>query len=146
MEEKPRCSFCGKESEKLIFGEFGAICPDCAKLLQKFSEENFVEHSKLELGDIPTPVEMKKFLDQYVIGQDEAKKKICVAVYNHYKRLKSNQAVDDVEIEKSNVIIVGSTGTGKCVTGDTVVTIRDCITGKIKNVTINDFIEHYIKA
>lgn len=146
MEEKLRCSFCGKESDKLIFGEFGAICPDCAKLLQKFSEENFVEHSKLELDDIPTPVEMKKFLDQYVIGQDEAKKKICVAVYNHYKRLKSNQAVDDVEIEKSNVIIVGPTGTGKCVTGDTIVTIRDCITGTIKNISINDFIEHYLKA
>jgi ATP-dependent Clp protease ATP-binding subunit ClpX len=102
-------------------------------------------HSKLDLGEIPTPVEMKKFLDEYIIGQDEAKKKICVAVYNHYKRLKSNQAVDDVDIEKSNVIIVGPTGTGKCVAGDSVVTIMDSHTGQVFDITIDDFIEKYLK-
>lgn len=145
MENNHICSFCGKQSDKLIYGEFGAICPECAKLIQKLEEENFIEHSKLDIGEIPTPVEMKKFLDEYIIGQDEAKKKICVAVYNHYKRLKSNQAVDDVDIEKSNVIIVGPTGTGKCVAGDSVVTIMDSHTGQVFDITIDDFIEKYLK-
>lgn len=145
MENNHICSFCGKQSDKLIFGDYGSICPDCAKLVTRLEDENFVEHTHIENTEIPTPIEMKKFLDQYVIGQDLAKKKICVAVYNHYKRLKSNQAVDDVDIEKSNVIIVGPTGTGKCVTGDSIVNIRDCVTGEIMKISIDEFISKYLE-
>lgn len=143
---KAYCNFCGQPSENLIFGNFGCICPDCASLLHKITEENNkkVTYQK-EVTEIPKPKEMKEYLDQYVIGQDEAKERICVAVYNHYKRLYSKTITDDVDIEKSNVIMVGPTGTGKCVTGNTKVTIRNKKTGEIENISISDFINKYLK-
>lgn len=136
------CSFCGQTKEKVICGNDGVICAECASLLNKIIEENKEVVSKTTINDIPKPREMKKFLDQYVIGQDKAKEKICVAVYNHYKRLQSKLISDDVDIEKSNVIIVGPTGTGKCVTGDTIVTLRNKKTMETKNMTINEFISN----
>lgn len=138
------CSFCGTHSENLIYGEHGAICKDCAALVSKLTEENFVQLMHKENLDIPKPREMKEFLDQYVIGQDRAKEKICVAVYNHYKRLQSKGGDDDVEIEKSNVIIVGPTGTGKCVSGDTIVEIFDKKAKKMLTISIDDFIATYL--
>ena len=133
------CSFCGKHTDSLVYGDYGGICKECASLVSKLMEENFVEIQKKAITNIPKPRDMKKFLDQYVIGQDRAKEKICVAVYNHYKRLQSKDTADDVEIEKSNVIIVGPTGTGKCVTADSIVTIRDKTTGEVFDISINDF-------
>lgn len=143
MDEKNICSFCGKQSTNLVYGNFGCICPECASLLNKILEEN--KEAPMASGEIniPKPREIKKFLDQYVIGQDRAKEKMCVAVYNHYKRLKSKMTIDDVDIEKSNVIMVGPTGTGKCVTADTKVTIRNKHTGLIEKISIKDFIEKH---
>lgn len=143
-EDKHACSFCGAPADNLVYGEHGAICKDCAALVNKLIEENFVQMTKTELTDIPKPREMKEFLDQYIIGQDRAKEKICVAVYNHYKRLQSKDANDDVEIEKSNVIIVGPTGTGKCVAGSTEVDIYDSLERKVIHTTIDGFIEQYL--
>lgn len=143
--KEPVCSFCGAPSENLVYGNFGCICPDCASLLNKTIEENNKVVSSREVTEIPKPKEMKEYLDQYVIGQDEAKERICVGVYNHYKRLYSKTMIDDVDIEKSNVIMVGPTGTGKCVTESTKVTIRNKKTGQIENITIKDFIAKYLK-
>lgn len=143
--EKPVCSFCGAPSENLVFGNFGCICPECASLLHKTIEENNRVVYEKEVTEIPKPTEMKAYLDQYVIGQDEAKERICVAVYNHYKRLYSKTMIDDVDIEKSNVIMVGPTGTGKCVTEDNVVTVRNKKTGCVENIKIKDFVAKYLK-
>lgn len=145
MEKTKYCSFCGSESNNLVFGNFGTICPDCASLLQKTLDESKkqVTYEK-EVTEIPKPKEMKEYLDQYVIGQDEAKERICVAVYNHYKRLYSKTVIDDIDIEKSNVIMVGPTGTGKCVTEDSKVTIRNKHTGEIEKISIKEFISKYL--
>ena len=145
MEENKQivCSFCGQPKEKVICGNDGVICAECASLLNKIIEENKEVVQSKAITDIPKPREMKKFLDQYVIGQDKAKEKICVAVYNHYKRLHSKMITDDVDIEKSNVIIVGPTGTGKCVTDNTMVTIREKPTGQTKTISIRDFVDTY---
>ncbi len=139
------CSFCGAPSENLVYGNFGCICPDCASLLNKTLEENNKVISSREVTEIPKPKEMKEYLDQYVICLDEAKERICVAVYNHYKRLYSKTMIDDVDIEKSNVIMVGPTGTGKCVAESTTVTIRNKKTGQIENIKIKDFITKYLE-
>jgi ATP-dependent Clp protease ATP-binding subunit ClpX len=115
------CSFCGRNREEvkiLIAGQEGHICENCVEHAQEIIGQelmNFPDNSKGTPAfgklTVKKPVEIKKFLDEYVIGQDDAKKILAVAVYNHYKRL--NQKVDDVEIEKSNIIMVGETGTGK---------------------------------
>jgi len=122
-----RCSFCGREKHEarvLIAGLNGHICDNCVQQAQTILEEelsskkprNFQEHSLLK------PVEIKKYLDQYVIGQDEAKRIISVAVYNHYKRIRHTKESkeDDVELEKSNIIVVGETGTGKTLLARTI--------------------------
>jgi ATP-dependent Clp protease ATP-binding subunit ClpX len=123
-----RCSFCGrtkKEAPLIIAGLDSHICNYCIEQAYEVIQENTKRNSKNELGldkkDLPKPVEIKKFLDQYVIGQDDAKKTLSVAVYNHYKRLlQYNETDDDVEIEKSNIIMVGSTGTGKTLLAKTI--------------------------
>lgn len=118
---KRKCSFCGRpESEVgfLITGMNGYICDNCSTQAYEITQEAMGGAAKgkavkLKMADLPKPVEIKSFLDQYVIGQDDAKRFLAVSVYNHYKRLLQKDSGDDVEIEKSNIIMVGSTGTGK---------------------------------
>lgn len=119
------CSFCGAERPFMLEGKGAYICPECLAMGQKIMRENFPEHlpkEKFEL-DVKTPQEIKAFLDQYVIGQDEAKRFLSVAVYNHYKRLidrTKNHDENEAEIEKSNIIMVGRTGTGKTLLAKTI--------------------------
>ena len=121
-----RCSFCGRkqsEVELLLTGVTGNICNNCVESAREIVKEQIkAKKSKLSLDidSLPRPKEIKEFLDQYVIGQDEAKKNLSVVVYNHYKRLLQKDSGDEVEIEKSNVIMVGSTGTGKTLLAKTI--------------------------
>lgn len=111
-----KCSFCGKMQEqvrKLIAGPGVYICDECIELCTEIIEEEFTEDHDFELDNIPKPKEIKKALDEYVIGQEEAKKTLSVAVYNHYKRINSNVRTDDVELQKSNILMLGPTGSGK---------------------------------
>lgn len=124
--ETMRCDFCGRsqnEVDLLIPGLNGFICNECAEKANEISKEYLGKMSEATLNDIdikhlPKPTEIKEYLDQYVIGQDSAKKYLSVAVYNHYKRLSQNK--DDIDIEKSNIIIVGPTGTGKTLLAKTI--------------------------
>jgi ATP-dependent Clp protease ATP-binding subunit ClpX len=123
-----RCSFCGRpESEVglIITGLDGFICDSCAMQAYEITKEALNMGRKsgpadFEMDKLPKPVEIKNFLDQYVIGQDDAKRFLAVSVYNHYKRLMQKDSGDDVEIEKSNIIMVGSTGTGKTLLARTI--------------------------
>ncbi|HJC94264.1 MAG TPA: ATP-dependent Clp protease ATP-binding subunit ClpX [Candidatus Phocaeicola excrementigallinarum] len=124
---KRRCSFCGRSENEvgfLITGINGCICDSCAEQAHEIVEEAFRQKKeaaeKLNLNDLPKPKDIKDFLDQYVIGQDEAKRYLSVAVYNHYKRLLQPKDEADVEIEKSNIVMVGSTGTGKTLLARTI--------------------------
>ena len=120
------CTFCGRTSRDvrlLINGINGAICDECATQAYEIVKEQIGnKKSKLDIDrkDLPKPEDIKKFLDQYVIGQDDAKRYLSVSVYNHYKRLMQEETNDDVEIEKSNIIMVGSTGTGKTLLARTI--------------------------
>ncbi|MEL6124745.1 MAG: ClpX C4-type zinc finger protein, partial [Bacteroidota bacterium] len=115
----PKCSFCGKDKGDallLIAGVDGHICETCIDqaydIVQKELHSDEVKDGQsYHLPEDITPTDIKTYLDQYVIGQGDAKKYLSVAVYNHYKRLKYNRALDDVEIEKSNILFVGETGT-----------------------------------
>ena len=130
------CSFCGrKETEVnlLITGINGFICEDCAQKAYEIVESTGVLDDNMQkkgapeltLKKVPKPVEIKKHLDQYVIGQDDAKRCLAVAVYNHYKRLQQPEDKSGVEIEKSNIIMVGSTGTGKTLMARTIAKLLD---------------------
>ena len=131
---KKACSFCGRterECRLLITGMNGYICENCAEQAYRIVQENLTDvsqsdrNSKFKTKAVPKPVEIKKYLDQYVIGQDEAKRFLSVAVYNHYKRLQQPEDKDGVEIEKSNIIMVGSTGTGKTLLARTIAKMLD---------------------
>ena len=131
---KKVCSFCGrseKEVRLLITGLSGFICEDCAEQAYHIVQENMPhgkkteEEEKFKLKKVPKPKEIKAYLDDYVIGQDEAKRYLAVSVYNHYKRLQQPVSDDGVEIEKSNIIMVGSTGTGKTLLARTIAKLLD---------------------
>ena len=127
------CSFCGKsqdEVKKLIAGRGVYICDECIEVCINIVADEMAEINKADAGisydgNLPTPAKIKEFLDQYVIGQEHAKKVLSVAVYNHYKRLNSQKNNKDVEIAKSNVILIGSTGSGKTLLAQTLAKILD---------------------
>lgn len=130
---KKVCSFCGRSENEvrlLITGINGFICEDCAKQAYEIIQSTGVlapkaGEGKFVLKEVPKPVEIKKNLDEYIIGQDQAKRNLAVAVYNHYKRLQQPKDEDGVEIEKSNIIMVGSTGTGKTLLARTIAKMLD---------------------
>jgi len=117
-----KCSFCGKAQEqvkKLIAGPGVYICDECIELCNEIIDEELSEEVSLDLGNIPKPKEIKVILDQYVIGQEDAKKALSVAVYNHYKRINSEDRFEDVELQKSNILLLGPTGCGKTLLAQT---------------------------
>lgn len=122
--DNQHCSFCGrdeKDVELLLSGIEGYICNYCVEQAHNvLRETNMVKASEFNLKELPKPKEIKAFLDEYVIGQDEAKCALSVSVYNHYKRLMQKDASNDVEIEKSNIVMVGGTGTGKTLLARTI--------------------------
>jgi len=122
-----KCSFCGKTQEqvkRLVAGPGVYICDECIELCSEIIEEEF-EEAKVESDfyDIPKPKDIKNVLDQYVIGQEKAKKALAVAVYNHYKRINTDVRTDDVELQKSNIIMIGPTGSGKTLLAQTLANI-----------------------
>jgi ATP-dependent Clp protease ATP-binding subunit ClpX len=121
-----KCSFCGKNQEqvrKLVAGPGVYICDECIELCNEIIEEEIGDEPELGRLELPKPQDIKEVLDQYVIGQDEAKKSLSVAVYNHYKRVNAGQKVDDVELQKSNIVLVGPTGVGKTLLAQTLARI-----------------------
>lgn len=121
-----KCSFCGRgqdEVTKLVSGPSVYICNECIKLCNDILEEEMGRESSSISVDLPKPVEIKSVLDEYVIGQERAKKALSVAVYNHYKRINADHAEDPTELEKSNVLLIGPTGTGKTLLAETLARI-----------------------
>ena len=134
MAAKKVCNFCGRNENEvrlLITGINGYICEDCVQQAYLIVKDNLADkdqpkdNGSFKLKKVPKPKEIKEYLDQYVIGQDEAKRYLSVAVYNHYKRLQQPEDKDGVEIEKSNIIMVGSTGTGKTLLARTIAKLLD---------------------
>jgi ATP-dependent Clp protease ATP-binding subunit ClpX len=123
-----KCSFCGKTQDqvrKLVAGPGVYICDECIELCNEIVEEELGEEEEFEMKDVPKPREIREILDQYVIGQDDAKKALSVAVYNHYKRINTgtSKSGEDVELSKSNILLIGPTGSGKTLLAQTLARI-----------------------
>jgi len=117
-----KCSFCGKTQDqvrRLIAGPGVYICDECIELCSEIIVDEFQGDVELDLGTLPKPAEIKKYIDDYVVGQNTAKKSLAVAVYNHYKRINSNINEGDVELQKSNILLLGPTGCGKTLLAQT---------------------------
>ena len=117
-----KCSFCGKSQEqvkRLIAGPGVYICDECIDLCSEIIADEFEDSIELDTTSVPKPNEIKNYLDQYVIGQEKAKKSLSVAVYNHYKRINSNLVDDEIELQKSNILLLGPTGSGKTLLAQT---------------------------
>lgn len=121
-----KCSFCGKSQDqvrKLVAGPGVYICDECIELCTEIVEEELGHEEELDLKDVPKPKDIRNILDQYVIGQDQAKKSLSVAVYNHYKRINTQSKHEDVELQKSNILLLGPTGSGKTLLAQTLAKI-----------------------
>lgn len=121
-----KCSFCGKSQEqvrKLVAGPGVYICDECIELCNEIVQEELGTEEEVDMKEIPKPMEIRKILDDYVIGQDMAKKSLAVAVYNHYKRINSGAKIEDVELQKSNIMLIGPTGSGKTLLAQTLARI-----------------------
>ncbi len=121
-----KCSFCGKSQEqvkKLVAGPNVYICDECIELCNEIIDEELLDSMDFEIEEVPKPAEIKEILDQYVIGQERAKRTLAVAVYNHYKRINLDSRIDDVELQKSNIIMMGPTGSGKTLLAQTLAQI-----------------------
>src|SRR6202048_910362 len=117
-----KCSFCGKtqnDSRKLIAGPTVYICDECIELCNDIIAEEWEEEKSRELRSLPKPAEIKNVLDQYVVGQERAKKILAVAVHNHYKRIEAGSEAGDVELQKANILLIGPTGSGKTLLAQT---------------------------
>jgi len=121
-----KCSFCGKSQDqvkRLIAGPNVYICNECIELCQEIIQEEFDDNFDISTSELPKPIEIKEILDQYVIGQEKAKRALAVAVYNHYKRINQEIKSDDVELQKSNILMLGPTGSGKTLLAQTLAKI-----------------------
>lgn len=121
-----KCSFCGKMQDqvrKLVAGPGVYICDECIELCNEIIEEELCDDFSLDMGNIPKPSEINEILNQYVIGQEQAKKSLSVAVYNHYKRINMGSKLEDVELQKSNIVMLGPTGSGKTLLAQTLAKI-----------------------